>query len=123
MLELKGYSAGKAFRNIDLTVRAGEVIGIAGLVGAGKTELLNAIFGNYKTTGGEMYWKGEKVNFRKPSSAIRKGIGLVPDERKQLGLVMNFNVVHTLRSLLSSDSRKGRCSTSRSGNRRIRSHS
>jgi len=96
VLELKGFSAGKAFRNIDLTVRAGEVVGIAGLVGAGKTELLNAIFGNYRTTGGEMYWKGEKVNFRKPSAAIRKGIGLVPDERKQLGLVMNFNVVHNI---------------------------
>jgi len=96
VLELKGLTAEKAFRNIDMTVKAGEVVGIAGLVGAGKTELLNAIFGNFKTVGGEMMWKGEKVRFRRPSAAIRKGIGLVPDERKQLGLVMNFNVVHNI---------------------------
>jgi len=96
LLELKGLTAEKAFRNVNLAVKAGEVVGIAGLVGAGKTELLNAIFGNFKTTGGDIYWKGEKVKLRKPSDAIRRGIGLVPDERKQLGLVMNFNVVHNI---------------------------
>ncbi|MCU6709626.1 sugar ABC transporter ATP-binding protein [Paenibacillus sp. J5C_2022] len=96
ILELKGLTSEKAFRNIDMTVRTGEVVGIAGLVGAGKTELLNAIFGNYKITDGEIIWKGEKVSFKSPSAAIRKGIGLVPDERKQLGLVMNFNVVHNI---------------------------
>ncbi|BBI36335.1 sugar ABC transporter ATP-binding protein [Cohnella abietis] len=96
VLELKGLTSEKSFRNIDLTVHSGEVVGIAGLVGAGKTELLNAIFGNYKTVAGEIHWKGQKVKFKQPSAAIRKGIGLVPDERKQLGLVMNFNVVHNI---------------------------
>lgn len=96
LLELQGLSSDKSFQDIHLTVHAGEVVGIAGLVGAGKTELLNAIFGNYKTTGGKMLWKGKEVKFRQPLAAIRSGIGLVPDERKQLGLVMNFNVVQNI---------------------------
>jgi ABC-type sugar transport system ATPase subunit len=94
VLEVKGLTADRAFRNIDLTLRRGEVVGIAGLVGAGKTELLNAIFGSYRKTGGEIRINGQKVNIRRPQDAIAHGIGLVPDERKQLGLVMHFNITH-----------------------------
>lgn len=103
VLEVKGLTAEHAFRNVNLTVRAGEVVGIAGLVGAGKTELLNALFGNYKTVSGEIRLKGERVKLRNPAQAIARKIALVPDERKQLGLIMNFNVVHniTLPSLRS----------------------
>lgn len=93
VLEVKGLTAEKAFRNIDLTLHKGEVVGIAGLVGTGKTELLNALFGNFKTVSGEVYVKGKKLNLKHPSQAIAEGIGLVPDERKQLGLVMSFDIL------------------------------
>lgn len=94
VLETRGLTADKAFRNINLTLHKGEVIGIAGLVGAGKTELLNALFGSFKKSGGEIRLNGRKVSIRCPSDAIAHGIGLVPDERKQLGLVMGFNITH-----------------------------
>ena len=92
LLEVKNLTAPKAFRNINLELHKGEVVGIAGLVGAGKTELVNAIFGNHKVVKGEIWIKGEKVHIHSPSDAIRHGIGLVPDERKQLGLNMLFDV-------------------------------
>ena len=92
ILELKGLTAPKAFRDINLTVRAGEVVGLAGLVGAGKTELVHAIFGNHKVVSGEIIYKGKKVKYRKPFQAIRDGFGLVPDERRSLGLNMVFDI-------------------------------
>lgn len=91
-LEVNNLTSPGAFSNISLKVRKGEVIGIAGLVGAGKTELLNAIFGNYKYTAGEIKVNGKKVLFKSPKDAVKHGVGLVPDERKQLGLAMNFNI-------------------------------
>lgn len=92
LLEVKELSAPKAFKNINLELRKGEVVGIAGLVGAGKTELVNAIFGNQKGVTGEILIKGKKVSIKNPQDAIKNGIGLVPDERKQLGLNMVYNV-------------------------------
>lgn len=92
ILEVKNLSAPKAFRNINIKVRAGEVIGLAGLVGAGKTELVQTIFGYQKSSGGDIYIHGEKVKCRKPFQAIKHGMGLVPDERRTLGLNMKFNI-------------------------------
>ncbi len=92
ILEVKNLTAPKAFRNINLKVRAGEVIGLAGLLGAGKTELIQAIFGNHKITSGEVKVKGKTVNLKKPYQAIKLGMGLVPDERRALGLNMKFNI-------------------------------
>ncbi len=92
ILEVKNLSAPKAFRNISLHVRAGEVVGLAGLLGAGKTELVQAIFGNHKVVSGEILVKGKPVRTRKPYQAIRLGMGLVPDERRTLGLNMKFDI-------------------------------
>jgi len=92
LLEVKDLSAPKAFRNINLQVRAGEVIGLAGLLGAGKTELVHAIYGNHKITGGKILIKGKPVRMRKPKRAIRLGLGLIPDERRMLGLNMLFDI-------------------------------
>jgi ABC-type sugar transport system ATPase subunit len=92
ILEVKNLSAPKAFRNINLHVREGEVVGLAGLLGAGKTELVQAIFGNHKVVSGEILVKGKPVHTRKPYQAIRLGMGLVPDERRTLGLNMKFDI-------------------------------
>ena len=92
LLELKRLTAPKAFRDISLTVRQGEVIGLAGLVGAGKTELIHAIYGNHKITSGEILVRGRQLKIKNPREAIKMGIGLVPDERRLLGLNMLFDI-------------------------------
>jgi len=92
MLEVEGLTATKAFSDISFHVRAGEVIGLAGLVGAGKTELVHAIVGNHKVVAGRILVKGKEVRIRNPRQAIKLGIGLVPDERRALGLNMLFDI-------------------------------
>lgn len=92
VLEVKHLCAPKAFEDVSLNVRAGEVVGIAGLLGAGKTELIHAIYGNHKITSGEVLIKGKPVHYRRPEQAISDGLGLVPDERRTLGLNMVFDI-------------------------------
>ena len=92
VLEVQHLTAPKAFSDISLTVRAGEVVGLAGLLGAGKTELVNAIFGNHKVTSGKIIYKGREVHIHSPRQAIRLGMGIVPDERRTLGLNMMFDI-------------------------------
>lgn len=84
LLETRGLS-GQGFRDVDLTLHRGEVVGIAGLVGAGKTELLRAIFGDLKCSG-KVTINGRPLTVGSPQVAIKHGLGLVPDERKRLGL-------------------------------------
>lgn len=92
ILEVKDLSSKKAFKNISFSVRQGEVVGIAGLLGAGKTELLNAIFGNFEISSGKIRMKNRDVKIRNPRQAIKLGLGVVPDERRKLGLNMLFNI-------------------------------
>ena len=92
MLEVKGLTAPKAFRDISFHVRAGEVIGLAGLLGAGKTELVHAVFGNHKILDGQILIRGKEVEIKNPRQAIKLGIGLIPDERRTLGLNMQFDI-------------------------------
>jgi ABC-type sugar transport system ATPase subunit len=80
--------------NVNLTVRKGEIVGIAGLLGAGRTELLESIFGvdgsQHRT--GEIRLKGEPVRFRNPHEAIAAGVAMVTEDRKNLGLFAEMNV-------------------------------
>ena len=93
VLEVKNLTAPKAFENVNIHVRTGEVVGLAGLLGAGKTELINAIYGNHKIVGGEVLVKGKRVHYSRPQMAINHaGMGLVPDERRTLGLNMVFDI-------------------------------
>lgn len=71
ILEVKDLSAPKAFHNINMEVRAGEVVGLAGLLGAGKTELVQAIFGSHPVTKGEVLIKGKPVKIRSPLQAMK----------------------------------------------------
>ena len=92
ILEVKHLTAPKAFTDVSFTVRAGEVVGLAGLLGAGKTELVHAVYGNHPIVSGEIWYKGEKVNYKKPYQAIKDGFGLVPDERRTLGLNLSDDI-------------------------------
>ena len=81
---------------INFTLRAGEIVGLAGLVGAGRTELLQTLFGVAPAVGGELRVRGEAVALRSPIDAIRSGIALVPEDRKQQGLVIEMAVSENL---------------------------
>lgn len=78
--------------NVSLKVRAGEILGIGGLVGAGRTELARAIFGADLLYAGEILVEGKKVKIRKPSDAVRLGIGFVTEDRKRQGLLLQHSI-------------------------------
>ncbi len=88
--------SGEAFRDISFAVRRGEIVGIAGLMGAGRTEIVNAIFGLEKIHSGDIFIKGRKVRIKSPADAIRNGIGLVSEDRKKFGLVLSASVRHNI---------------------------
>jgi simple sugar transport system ATP-binding protein len=74
--------------NINLTVRGGEIVGIAGLVGAGKTELCKTLFGAYRSSSGEVRLRGENITPRSPSQAVKRRLALVPEERRKEGILV-----------------------------------
>ncbi len=94
ILEVNDLSARKRLHNISFSVKKGEILGVAGLLGSGKTELSKAIFGLLKHSGGEVRMQGEKVN--SPKSAIDAGIALVTDDRKDEGLVLDLSVAENI---------------------------
>lgn len=91
-LEVKGLSQGEKFRDISFEVHRGEIFGIAGLMGAGRTEIVEAIFGLTKPNKGDIYVFGQKKTINSPKSAIKNNIGLITDDRKLKGLVMNMDI-------------------------------
>jgi ribose transport system ATP-binding protein len=92
IMEVRNLSRGKAVKNVSFSVRAGEVFGIAGLVGAGRSEIVRLIFGADKKDGGEIFIRGGKVDIKNPRAAIKNGIYLVPEDRKKQGLVLEQDV-------------------------------
>src|SRR5699024_11795073 len=80
-LSKKGY-----FNKINFTVNKGEILGICGLMGAGRSEQMQAIFGEYQYEEGHMYLNGENIVIKNCSDAIKKGIGMVTEDRKGEGL-------------------------------------
>lgn len=80
--------------DISFKLKKGEILGIGGLVGAGRSELLNAIFGSYKKHSGSVYIHGEKVNILNPQDAIKCGLGLVTEDRRTNGFISSMNIQH-----------------------------
>jgi len=95
LLELDKVST-DAVHDIDLTVRRGEVIGLAGLVGAGRTEVARAIFGADEITGGELRLEGKPLKLRSARDGIRAGIALCPEDRKDQGLVLWHSITNNV---------------------------
>lgn len=91
ILEVKNLSgAGNA--KMSFKVRKGEILGVAGLVGSGRTELVSVLYGAVAREGGEIWIEGNKVDIHSPSSAIAHGIGLIPEDRKNHGCIINNDV-------------------------------
>ena len=91
VLEGKGICNGFV-RNVDFNVRAGEILGFSGLVGAGRTETMQVIFGVDEPEAGQIFIDGKEVKIKSPADAIKHGIALVPESRKTQGLVLNMTV-------------------------------
>jgi ribose transport system ATP-binding protein len=83
-------------RGVSFAVRRGEVLGLYGLIGAGRTEMMEAVFGVRKRTSGRTFWKGEEVFIRSPRDAVEIGMGLVPEDRKGKGLVLSLSAIENL---------------------------
>src|SRR5258705_12584806 len=77
---------GKGFEDVTVRVRAGEVIGLYGLIGAGRSAFVQSVFGRFPRTGGQIFWKCKPVEIRKAQDAISLGIALVPESRRDQGL-------------------------------------
>ena len=92
LLRAENFSHGKAYQDGSFHVCSGEILGLYGLVGAGRTELIRGIFGLDKTDSGTLYIKGKKVKIKKPEHAIKNGIGLVPEDRRGEGLMLNTSL-------------------------------
>jgi ribose transport system ATP-binding protein len=93
VLEVRNYSRGTVVQDVSFSVRAGEIVGFAGLVGAGRTETMRLIFGADAKDSGELLVHGQSIDIRDPREAIRYGICLLTEDRKNQGLVLVHSVV------------------------------
>ena len=91
-LEVKNLKRADVVKNVSFRLRAGEVLGIAGLVGSGRSEIVRLIFGADKKDNGEIYIDGQKVEIKSTKDAVREGIALVPEERRTQGAVLSMDV-------------------------------
>ncbi len=96
VLRVEGLTSGKLFHDVDFSVNAGEVLGVAGLMGAGRTEIMQAIFGNLKKDSGKIFIDGEEVTIKNPRQAIAAGIGFVTEDRKTEGLLLEKSIAENI---------------------------
>lgn len=96
ILEVDRLSTPEKLREASIVLHRGEILGLAGLVGAGRTELARAIFGIDRTSGGEIRLNGKPLTIRRPEDAIRAGIALVPESRKEQGLILGNTVGYNM---------------------------
>ena len=96
VFEVRNLNAGRMVRNVSFQVRAGEIVGIAGLMGAGRTETTRAIFGADPVDSGEILVDGKTVKIHNPRDAIHAGVVLAPEDRKKDGLCTKLSVRHNI---------------------------
>ena len=108
LLEVRDLTLKGVFKNINFHINKGEILGFAGLVGAGRTELGRSIFGSEPPTSGYVILDGEQLSIRNPGQAIEKGIGYMTEDRKMLGLYLDFDITSNLMANRIKDfSKKG----------------
>lgn len=95
-LSVKNLSNDKNFQDVSFEVHRGEILGFAGLVGAGRSEIMETIFGARPATSGQVFLNGKEVHFKNPMQAIKSGIALVPEDRKKQGLVLGNSVAFNM---------------------------
>ncbi|WP_129781053.1 sugar ABC transporter ATP-binding protein [Peristeroidobacter soli] len=114
LLRVEGLSRASEFDNISFSVRQGETLGIYGLVGAGRTELAQCLFGLTAPDGGSIHIAGKAVSISSPADAVRHGLAYVPEDRQQQGAILPFSIAANV-SLTNLDSLapRGLCSRQR----------
>ena len=97
VLSLKNLScAAGNVRDVSLEVRAGEILGLAGLVGAGRTELARILFGITPADSGEIFFNGQRIIIRSPQEAVAHGIAYVPEDRRRHGVILEMPIAHNM---------------------------
>jgi ABC-type sugar transport system ATPase subunit len=94
--EVKGLRRAKIVNDVSLSVRAGEIVGIAGLIGSGRSEFARVLFGADRSDGGTVEMLGESVRIKSPGDAVRAGMAMVPESRKDQGLMMRRSIVENV---------------------------
>ncbi len=109
ILRVENLNAGNMVKDVSFTVREGEILGFSGLVGAGRTETMRAIFGADKIDSGKVIYFGKEVRFSHPRQAISNGFGLLPEDRKKQGLLLeqSIRVNTTLASMYKIKNKSG----------------
>lgn len=91
-VEMQGIRQGMRLDGIDVCIRKGEILGLAGLLGSGRSELAQVLFGTRQPDEGEVFWWGEAANIKRPADAIRKGMGFCTEDRKTEGIIPHLSV-------------------------------
>lgn len=107
VLEATAVAAPPLVRQMSLTVRAGEIVCLAGLIGAGRSEFCEAIFGMRRRTAGSVMLAGAPFTAREPRDAIRAGIGMVPEDRKHAGLFLDMSLRDNITVAIARDLTNG----------------
>lgn len=92
MIRVEGLTKGKTFKDVNFSVKAGEVLGVSGLMGAGRTEIMQAIFGNLTYESGKVFIEGKEVTIKNARDAINAGIGFITEDRKTEGLLLEKSI-------------------------------
>ncbi|WP_344121706.1 sugar ABC transporter ATP-binding protein [Planosporangium flavigriseum] len=121
ILELRHVSAGPRVRDVSLTVHRGEILGLAGLMGSGRTELARCLFGIDRVRSGQVLVNGRQVQLTSPRAAIAAGLALIPEDRRAQGLVLDHSVRDNLLLPLLPGLRRGPLLDDRRGGRTARS--
>lgn len=92
IFRVEGFTQPGVFRDISFNLRKGEILGVAGLMGAGRTEIMRAIFGVDPHESGKLYFESKEIHIKNPRDAIRHGFGFITENRKTEGLILDFSI-------------------------------
>ena len=92
VFRVEGFTQPGVFQDISFNLRKGEILGVAGLMGAGRTEIMRAIFGVDPHESGKLYFEGKEIHIKNPGDAIRQGYGFITENRKTEGLILDFSI-------------------------------
>ena len=92
IFRIEGMTRTGYFKDVSLNVHAGEIVGLSGLVGAGRTEVMESVCGITKPNAGKVYLDGKQCKIRQPLDAMKEGIILLPEDRQKEGLILNWGL-------------------------------
>lgn len=107
LLRLEGLSRTGFYRDVNISVKAGEIVGLTGLVGAGRTEVMESVFGITQPDSGKITFDGEEIGGHTPTSMMAKGLGYLPEDRQKDGLLLQWSINHNISLPVMSECQNG----------------